>query len=72
MLINFPMRHRSKQNMHKQRLLLASLLVFVAAAAEAGLPRLSRIVPTGAQRGTTVEVTLQGKFLEKPEEVLLY
>lgn len=52
---------------------LAGLLVLVSAfIAEAGTPRLARVVPPGGQRGTTVEVMLQGRYLEKPEEVLVY
>lgn len=52
---------------------LAGLLVLASAfVAEAGTPRLARIAPPGGQRGTTVEVMLQGRYLEKPEEVLVY
>lgn len=52
---------------------LAPLIVFAFAfVAEAGTPRLARIVPPGGQRGTTVEVMLQGRYLDKPEEVLVY
>lgn len=52
---------------------LAGLIVLASAfVAEAGTPRLARIVPPGGQRGTTVEVMLQGKYLDKPEEVLVY
>ncbi len=52
---------------------LAGLLVLVSAfIAEAGTPRLARVVPPGGQRGATVEVMLQGRYLEKPEEVLVY
>ena len=52
---------------------LAALIVLASAiAAEAGTPRLARIVPPGGQRGTTVEVMFQGRYLEKPEEVLVY
>ena len=40
--------------------------------AQAGLPRLTRIVPPGGQRGTTVEVQFQGRYLEKPQEILIY
>jgi hypothetical protein len=38
----------------------------------AGSPRLARISPPGGQRGTTVEVFFQGRYLEQPREVLLY
>lgn len=52
---------------------LASLIMLASAlVAEAGTPRLSRILPPGGQRGTTVEVIFQGKYLDKPEEVLIY
>ena len=52
---------------------LAGLIVLASAfIAEAGTPRLARIVPPGGQRGTTVEVMLQGRYLDKPEEVLIY
>lgn len=52
---------------------LALLIVFAFAfVAEAGTPRLARIVPPGGQRGTTVEVMFQGRYLDKPEEVLVY
>ena len=48
------------------------ILVALSFPAEAGLPRLSKIVPPGVQRGTTVEVVLQGQHFSKPEEVLVY
>ncbi|MDB5388122.1 MAG: hypothetical protein JWM11_3768 [Planctomycetaceae bacterium] len=51
---------------------LTSLSLIFVSAAEAGLPRLTRIVPPGGQRGTTIEVQLQGKYFEKPEEILVY
>jgi hypothetical protein len=52
---------------------LAGLILLASAfIAEAGTPRLARIVPPGGQRGTTVEVMFQGRYLEKPEEVLVY
>src|SRR4029079_1021898 len=52
---------------------LAGLIVLASAfIAEAGTPRLARIVPPGGQRGTTVEVMFQGRYLDKPEEVLVY
>jgi hypothetical protein len=49
-----------------------AIVLACAVAAEAGSPNLQRIVPPGAQRGTTVEIQLQGRYLEAPEEVLLY
>lgn len=57
--------------MLKHFFFLAALLISVQVA-EAGTPRLARIVPSGGQRGTTVEVMLQGRYLDKPEEVLVY
>lgn len=58
------MRNRSVQ--------FASILLVACSVANAGTPRLARVVPPGGQRGTTVEVMLQGRYLEKPEEVLIY
>lgn len=54
--------------------LLNSVVVVLACAAvcRAGTPNLQKIVPPGGQRGTTVEIQLQGRFLDRPEEVLLY
>lgn len=49
--------------------------LFVAASvsvAEAGSPRLVKVSPPGGQRGTSIEAYFQGKYLEKPDEVLLY
>jgi hypothetical protein len=48
------------------------LAVAVGRGAEAGSPRLARILPPGGQRGTTVEVQFTGRYLDKPEEVMLY
>lgn len=44
----------------------------VPAATWAGTPRLSRLQPPGGQRGSTLEVQLVGRYLERPEELLLY
>ena len=52
--------------------LAGAIVLACAVVAEAGSPNLQRIVPPGAQRGTTVEIQLQGRFLDAPEEVLLY
>ncbi len=53
--------------------LLASLFVAASVSvAEAGSPRLVKVSPPGGQRGTSVEAYFQGKYLEKPDEVLLY
>ncbi len=58
--------------MLKHCFLLASVLLISTATAQAGSPRLSRLLPPGGQRGTTVEAYFQGKYLDKPDEVLLY
>ena len=52
----------------------AALLIVLASVtvAEAGSPRLARILPPGGQRGTTVDVQFTGRYLDKPEEVMLY
>ena len=61
---------------HTRTLILSiasfALIGLIAHVAEAGTPRLARIVPPGGQRGTTVEVMFQGRYLDKPEEVLVY
>ncbi|MBI5757770.1 MAG: PPC domain-containing protein [Planctomycetales bacterium] len=53
---------------------LAALVIALASitVAEAGTPRLTRLTPPGGQRGTTVEVFFNGRYLEKPQEVLFY
>ncbi len=58
--------------MLKHFFFLISILLISTSSATAGTPRLARIVPPGGQRGTTVEVMLQGRYLDKPEEVLVY
>jgi hypothetical protein len=60
---------------HPRTLTLSySLLIALASitAAQAGTPRLTRLTPPGGQRGTTVEVLFNGRYLEKPQEVLFY
>jgi hypothetical protein len=60
---------------HPRTLTLATAFVIALAsvsAAEAGLPRLNRILPPGGQRGTTVEAYFTGRYLDKPAEVLFY
>ena len=54
--------------------LIATCLLGVAAVsvAQAGSPRLVKVSPPGGQRGTSVEAYFQGKYLEKPDEVLMY
>lgn len=47
-------------------------MCFFGSLAEAGSPRLHRVSPPGAQRGASVELDLVGKYLEKPQEVMLY
>ena len=56
---------------HRGSLLLAFWMASPAVA-DAGSPRLLRMVPPGGQRGSTVDVQLTGRYLEKPEEVLFY
>lgn len=53
---------------------LTSVMALLSAAsvAEAGTPKLQRVSPPGLQRGKTVEVQLQGRYLEKAREVMLY
>lgn len=48
------------------------LIVGLAASGVAGTPRLARLSPPGGQRGTSVEVHFTGKYLDKPQEVMLY
>src|SRR5262249_34899426 len=38
----------------------------------AGTPKLSRLLPAGGQRGTTVEVDFTGRHLDPAREVLFY
>ncbi len=52
--------------------LLTATLLVSASSVHAGSPRLARLSPPGGQRGTTVEAYFQGKYLDKPDEVLLY
>lgn len=53
---------------------LTSVMALLSAASvtEAGTPKLQRVSPPGLQRGKTVEVQLQGRYLEKAREVMLY
>jgi hypothetical protein len=48
------------------------VLVFIAAQADAGTPRLARLTPPGGQQGTTVEVEFAGHGLDQAREVLFY
>lgn len=53
---------------------LSAFIVLLAgiSSAHAGSPRLARIVPPGGQRGTTLEVYLNGRYLDQPREVMFY
>ncbi|MGB7159933.1 MAG: pre-peptidase C-terminal domain-containing protein [Tepidisphaeraceae bacterium] len=46
--------------------------LFVASIARAASPELTTIVPRGAQRGTEVEITLNGDRFADAQEILLY
>jgi hypothetical protein len=66
-------RSRQEYPMRSFRTLLGCFALFAATtAASAGTPKLARLTPPGAQRGTTVEVEFSGKGLEQPREVLFY
>lgn len=58
--------------MQLKHLMLSCSLLWAVTHAQAGSPRLARIVPPGGQVGTTVEVYLTGRYLDRPQEVLLY
>ncbi len=49
-----------------------AVLLCAAAGAGAVEPHLASVVPTGGQRGTEVEVTLQGNRLQDAEEIVWY
>jgi hypothetical protein len=50
-----------------------AFLVLSAAAAQAEpIYMLDHVLPRGGTRGTTVEVTLYGKYLQEPKEILFY
>lgn len=51
---------------------LSCLLLGSASLATAASPELGRVVPRGAQRGTSLELRFYGRRLEGPREVLLY
>jgi hypothetical protein len=53
-------------------LLCVSLVASFGNFASASSPALSNIIPRGAQRGTEVEVTLNGARLEDAQELLIY
>ena len=57
------------------RILAVLSILFLAnagATARASSPALSNIIPRGAQRGTEVDVTLNGARLEDAQELLIY
>ena len=57
----------------KRNLLLAPfVLLLIACAASAASPRLSVILPRGAQRGTEVVFTFSGQRLQDAQEILFY
>ncbi len=58
--------------MIQRTLLLANLVLFVAATAEAASPRLSLILPRGVQRGAEHVLTFSGSNLGDAQEVLFY
>ena len=41
-------------------------------SAHAGTPQLMQLSPAGGQRGTTVEVDFVGRYIDGPQEVLVY
>ena len=49
----------------------AAILLFTLSA-HAASPQLTRILPRGAQRGTTVELSFEGARLNDPQEVFVY
>ncbi len=52
---------------------VAWLLVLTSAiVVEAGTPKLQRVIPPCVQHGKLVEVHLQGRYLDQPQEVMLY
>lgn len=53
---------------------VASIIILLASIStvQAGSPRLARIVPPGGQRGTTLDVYLNGRYLDRPREVMFY
>ena len=53
-------------------LLLATVSLFVALAVFATAPKLNSTTPVGAQRGTDVEVKLNGSRLDDAQEVVFY
>src|SRR3954447_23340568 len=55
----------------RSALLFTGLLLFVSAA-YATSPKLASITPTGAQRGTEVELKLAGSRLDDTQELVFY
>jgi hypothetical protein len=52
--------------------LLVAVLFFLPTGLRASSPALSNIIPRGGQRGTELEVTLNGARLEDAQELLIY
>ena len=50
----------------------AFMIVGAATAVDAAAPRLSVVVPRGAQRGTEVEITLRGERLDDAQQLMIY
>src|SRR5439155_248072 len=63
---------RVRRTMLRYFFFLTAILLISTSSASAGSPRLVRLSPPGGQRGTTVEAYFQGRYLDKPQEVLLY
>jgi len=53
-------------------LVLWNIAMLGGTIAEAGAPKLQRVTPQAAQRGTTMEIELRGSFLDDPQGILFY
>ena len=51
---------------------ITAALFLVTLSVQAASPQLTRILPRGAQRGTTVELSFEGARLSDPQEVFVY
>src|SRR5262245_2782272 len=49
-----------------------SIVILAIATASASSPRLASVTPTGAQRGTELEVVFEGERLQDTEEVICH
>ncbi len=47
-------------------------LLLAGTVAQAATPQLNRVLPRGGQRGTEIDLTLDGVRLEDAKEVMLY